>query len=228
MDTSKLTEGNSPLPLLTTNFKETIFFIDMISKLFVQTRIPSISYSFNNENSLAYSLNDLSRGNPELIMFSENFENIYGSKATIKITDFEKPVPEGYYIYEFSEIFKKNFNFILDINNNIVSFEDNKTPGYIPIFAPISIFLNEKIITSDNKLIFDNVNTILSKVINSQKIITQIESELESDPLNSQNFLNSGNLILIIALPISLILILIAMILLIKKRVSPNSKKEKF
>ncbi len=228
IDTNKLTKENSPLPLLTTDFKEKKFFIDMISRLFVQTRIPSSVYNFNNENSLAYSLNELFRGNPELVIFSETFENIYGSKATLKITDFEKPVPEGYYIYKFSEKFKENYAFIKDEKNNIISFEDRKTPGYISIFAPISLFLNEGIINDNNKSNFDNVNITLNKIIDHQKTIASVEKQLESDPLNSQNFLNSGNLILIIVLPITLISILIATILLIKKRVSSNSKKEKF
>ena len=228
IDTNKLTKENSPLPSLTNDFKETNFFIDMISKLYVQTTISSSAYKFNNINSLAHSFNEPSRGSPELIIFNETFEKIYGSKATIKITDFEKPVPDGYFIYEFSETFKNNFDFVNDQMGNIISFKSKTIKDKIPIFAPISLFLNAGILSVGNKLIFEKLDVTLKKVEQSQNLISLVEKELEDDPLNSQFFLNSGNLILITVLPIALISILIATTLLIKKKVSQNTKKEKF
>ncbi len=226
-ETQNLTKENSPLNTII-NFKQTEFFLDMLLNFFIETSISSNAYKFNNENAMAFSFNDASRGNPELIQFSKNFENIFKSPATFKVTDFNEPVPSDYFIYQFSDTFKANFNFITDGNKNIVSFDSKINPGTIPIFAPISFFLNDDLINTTNSLLFENVNNSLKETNSFLTLLNTAEKELESDPLNSQNFLNSGNLIMIIVLPIGILLILFLSILLFKKKIAPNSKKTKF
>jgi len=88
--------------------------------------------------------------------------------------------------------------------------------------------LNDELINTTNSLLFENVNNSLKETNSFLTLLNIAEKELESDPLNSQNFLNSGNLIMIIVLPIGILLILFLSILLFKKKIAPNSKKTKF